>query len=256
MTPTDMTRKDIAPKDMAPKDMAPIRFDRSAPLARQLYELLFRQICNFELAPFQMLSEASLSEQLGVSRTPAREALARLAEQGLVDVLPQRGTRVAPLRLSDLEKSQFIREALELAILRCTMQLPDRSRLVRQLRDEVTLQRAYIQVDDIGRFYASDDAFHRHIARFAGRDAVMEDLARFKVHMDRFRRLMVSGVEDLGQVLIQHQGLVDAIAAGDAGLAEARLLEHLRRIFSFIGEARSRFPQHFDGTGPLARTGE
>ncbi len=234
----------------------PMRYDRSAPLARQLYEVLFRRICTFDLPPLRMLSEASLSEELGVSRTPAREALARLAEQGLVDVLPQRGTRVAPLRMADLEKSQFIREALELAILRRTMETPDRAPLVRRLRDEVTLQRAYIQVGDIDRFYASDEVFHRHIASFVGRDAVMDDLARFKVHMDRFRRLMVAGVEDLGMVITQHDRIVDAIEAGDAALAEARLLEHLRRIFAFIGQAQARFPHYFDGAADQSGVGE
>jgi DNA-binding GntR family transcriptional regulator len=228
-------------------DLAPPRYDRSAPLARQLYELLFQRICNFDLEPFRMLSESSISEELGVSRTPAREALARLAEQGLVDVLPQRGTRVAPLRRSDLEKSQFLREALEVAILRRAMALPDRAPLVRRLRDEVTLQRAYLSVDDIARFYASDEAFHAHIADFAGCGGVMDEIRRVKVHMDRFRHLMVSGVEDLGVVIDQHEGIVDAVAAGDAALVEARMLEHLRRIFAFLPQARARFPQHFEG---------
>jgi DNA-binding GntR family transcriptional regulator len=194
-----------------------------------------------------MLSESSISEELGVSRTPAREALARLAEQGLVDVLPQRGTRVAPLRLSDLEKSQFLREALEVAILRRAMDRPDRGSLVRRLGDEVTLQRAYLSVNDIARFYASDEAFHRHIAEFAGCGAVTDDIRRAKVHMDRFRHLMVSGVEDLGVVVDQHAAIAGAIAAGDAGLAEARMLQHLRRIFGFLDQARARFPQHFEG---------
>lgn len=228
-------------------------FDRSSPLARQLYELLFQRICNFELEPLRMLSEASLSEELGVSRTPAREALARLAEQGLVDVLPQRGTRVAPLRLADLEKSQFMREALEVAILHRAVAQSDRTILGRRLRDEVTLQRAYIQVADVDRFYASDEAFHRHIASAADCQAVMDEVARVKVHMDRFRRLMVSGVEDLGAVIEQHEGIAEAIELGDAELAEERMLEHLRRIFSFLENARARFPDYFEATPSQAR---
>lgn len=222
------------------------RHDRSVPLARQIYDELFDRICRFELKPFQMLSEASISESLGVSRTPAREALARLAEHGLVDVLPQRGTRVAPLRLSDLETSQFMREALELAILRRAMEHPDRAPLVARLRDEVTLQRAYVAVRDKARFYASDEAFHRHVAIFSGCGPVTQEVGRLKLHMDRFRHLMVSGVEDLPRVVEQHEGIAEAIGDGNPDVAEERMRAHLRRIFAFIGEARERFPEHFE----------
>jgi DNA-binding GntR family transcriptional regulator len=70
--------------------------DPRQPLARQLYQLLLERICRFELEPGRLISEASLSATLGVSRTPVREAMARLAEQGLVEVMPQRGSRVLP----------------------------------------------------------------------------------------------------------------------------------------------------------------
>lgn len=227
----------------------PFRPERAGSLAQQLYDLLLDRICRFELEPNQKLSEAALSDSLGVSRTPAREALARLAEQGLVDILPQRGTRVAPLRLADLEKSQFMREALELAVLRRAMEQPDRATLVARLQDEITLQRAYVAVRDKAQFYASDDRFHGIIAEGAGLAAVMPELARVKLQMDRFRQLMIAGVEDLPVVIAQHEGIVAAIAAGDAALAEDRMRDHLRRIFAYVDEARARFPQYFEETG-------
>ena len=118
------------------------RPERANSLSQQLYDLLLDRICRFELKPNQRLSEATLSEQLGVSRTPAREALARLAEQGLVDILPQRASRVAPLRLEELETSQFMREALELALLRRAMERGASAELAARLVDEITLQRA------------------------------------------------------------------------------------------------------------------
>lgn len=228
---------------------APFRADRSAPLARQLYDVLLDRICRFELQPFQMLSEAALSDSLGVSRTPAREALARLAAQGLVDVLPQRGSRVAPLRLSDLQKSQFMREALELAILRRAMEAGDRAALVRRLGDEITLQRAYVAVRDKAQFQVSDDRFHHHIAIFAGCAPVIDEIARLKLHMDRFRHLMVAGVEDLAVVIDQHDAILAAIAAGDAAQAEDRMRAHLRRIFAFLDQARAGFPHYFEDAG-------
>jgi len=183
---------------------------------------------------------------LGVSRTPAREALARLAEQELVDVLPQRGSRVAPLRMQDLEKSQFMREALELAILRRAMETADCAELAARLRDEITLQRAYVSVRNKAEFYLSDDRFHHLIAGFAGRASVVPELTRVKLHMDRFRQLMVAGVEDLPVVIGQHEEIADAIEARDVTAAEDRMRWHLRRIFTYLDEARARFPEYFE----------
>lgn len=222
------------------------RPERSASLSQQLYELLLDRILRFDLLPNQRLSEATLAESLGVSRTPTREALARLAEQGLIDVLPQRGTHVAPLRLADLESSQFMREALELAILRRAMDRSSTGDLAARLDDEITLQHAFVRVRDKAQFSASDDRFHGHIAEAAGLAPVQAELARVKLHMDRFRHLMVAGVEDLPVVVAQHEEIRDAIAAGDAAAAVARLRDHLRRIFAYVGEARRRFPGYFE----------
>lgn len=224
--------------------------DPRQPLARQLYQLLLERICRFELEPGRLISEASLSATLGVSRTPVREAMARLAEQGLVEVLPQRGSRVQPLRRSDLEKSQFMREALETAMLRKVMAIADRHLLLMQLDREITLQRTYLQVGDLERFYQSDEDFHRHIALFAGCGPVIEEIARVKVHMDRFRQLTVASVEDLAMVIAQHQAIRDSIAGSDGMAAEACLQQHLRRIFSFLEQAQALFPHYFAESKP------
>lgn len=234
--------------------MQPVRphvSNTELPLAKQVYNELLNRILTFELKPFERLSEASVSELLGVSRTPAREALARLADKNFIDVLPQRGSWVAPLRVSDLERSQFMREALELALLRRAMTLPDRSQLTTRLRKEITLQRTYIKFDDSQSFYASDEAFHGLIAEFAGRSDVLSEIRRLKDHMDRFRHMMVSGVENLSVVIDQHEQIANAIEAGDPQLAEAEMLNHLRRIFSYLEEARANYPEYFEAEDGL-----
>ena len=87
-------------------------------MASQVYEHLMERILDMELEPFRELSEARLAAEFGISRTPVREALARLARRGLVDILPQRGTRVSPLSVDRIAKSRFIREALERPLAR------------------------------------------------------------------------------------------------------------------------------------------
>lgn len=227
--------------------------DRPLPLARQVYDDLHERILRFELKPYQVLSEASVSEMLGVSRTPAREALTKLAENRFVDVVPQRGSQVAPLRTEDLDRSQFMREALEVALLRRAMSSENGAGLVKGLRKEITLQRTFVTFEDTESFYASDEAFHGLIADYAKQPSVLPEILRLKDHMDRFRHLMVSGVEDLDKIIKQHVAIADAIEQGDAALAEQRMIKHLRRIFDYIVEARERFPEYFEHDEKSAR---
>ena len=227
--------------------------NRSMPLARQVYDDLHQNILRFELKPYQVLSEASVSEMLGVSRTPAREALTKLAENRFVDVVPQRGSQVAPLRTEDLNRSQFMREALEVALLRRAMSSGNEAGLVKGLRKEITLQRTYVTFEDTESFYASDEAFHGLITEYAKQPSVLPEILRLKDHMDRFRHLMVSGVEDLDTIIKQHVAIADAIEKGDAARAEQRMIKHLRRIFDYISEARERFPEYFEHDEKPAR---
>ncbi|MGY0399673.1 MAG: GntR family transcriptional regulator [Ostreibacterium sp.] len=222
------------------------KIENAIPLTQQVYDILYQRICHFDLKPFQMLSESFISENLGISRTPAREALAKLAERGLVEILPQRGTRVAPLRMADLIKSQFMREALEVALLRRAIASPDSDILVKKMRTEIILQKTYIDINNIDMFYQSDEEFHGLIAHFAQLYEVLPEIRRIKYHMDRFRHLVVSSVEDLSIVVTQHTDIVDAIEEKNYDVAEICMLKHLRRIFIFINAVRHQFPEYFE----------
>lgn len=224
----------------------PVHVGADQGLSRQVYAALREQILHFERKPLEPVSEQALAAALGVSRTPVREALARLGELGFVDIVPQSGSRISPLRLSDLEKSQFLREALELALLGRAMDRGDRAELLRRLRTEISVQRAFVEGGDAARFYASDEQFHAAIADAAGMPDVLPEMARAKMHMDRFRHLMLSGIESLPTVLSQHQAIVEAIAADDAHRAVAAMQTHLRRILAFVDKARAAHPDFFE----------
>jgi GntR family transcriptional regulator, rspAB operon transcriptional repressor len=237
-------------------------------LSRQIYDLLREQISTFIRKPYEQVSEQAIASELGVSRTPVREALARLSELGFVDIFPQSGTIIAPLRLPDLEKSQFLREALELALLRRAMAGPgvrDLARklrpasfarqppveacvrdLARMLRLEVAVQKTLVEVRDSIRFYAADEAFHAQIATHAGLAPVLQEMARAKTHMDRFRHLMLSGIDSLPIILDQHIAIVEGIESGRIARAESAMQTHLRRILDFVGHARAAHPEYFE----------
>ena len=217
----------------------------------RVYLAMRDQIVGLELEPLSMISEKRISEEMGVSRTPVREALARLAAHNLVDIYPQRGTFVSPFRRPDLERSQFLREALEVALVQRVIELPDRAELVKRLRAEVELQETFASILDEQRFFQSDEDFHRLISNYAGLPGLWEEIQRSKVHMDRCRHLALASVEkDIKAITTQHIAIVDAVEAGDAVAAPAAMSIHLRRIFNTVDKVMELNPQYFEGKFP------
>lgn len=226
--------------------------DPAAPLARRIFDVLHHRILTFDLKPGQQLNELALCREFDVSRAPVREALQRLAERRLVDIRPQRGTLVAPIRIEDLERAQFMREAVEVALAKRAVERPDRLALCTSLRNEIRVQSVFREVGERERFYASDERFHRLIAEFVNLGHVQAEMERIKMPMDRFRMLVIGGIEDIPTVIRQHEDIVDALERGDAALAEARILRHLRRVFDYLPTIVERFPEYFEtSTGGL-----
>jgi DNA-binding GntR family transcriptional regulator len=215
-------------------------------VAARTFDVLLDQILTFRLKPYELVSEKGMSEALGVSRTPVREALARLARLRLIDIYPQRGSLVAPLRISDLQKSQFLREALEVGLVVRAVESPHRLELVHLLKNELAVQETLAEISDDRRFYKSDETFHQIIATRAGFPGIWADISAAKLHMDRFRYLSFPRVDNMTVVLGQHQAIVAAIEHGDRHEAEEAMRHHLRRVFSVIAAVQERYPDYFD----------
>jgi DNA-binding GntR family transcriptional regulator len=227
----------------------PIRLTRSGPsMSEQVYETILAKILKLELKPRQQLSEAQFAKDLGVSRTPVREAFQKLAALGFLDVVPQRGTVVAPMRASAFRKSQFMREAFELALVRRTVELDDNRALCRALQHELKLQEVHSEFGDEDAFYASDEAFHEAIATGCGMPELWPEVQRVKIHMDRFRYALRSQ-RDIRTVLEQHRAIVEAICARDEAAALDAMTRHLRRANHLLDEAVELHPEYFDLEG-------
>jgi DNA-binding GntR family transcriptional regulator len=226
-----------------------IRLSRAGPpMSEQVYDAILSKILKLELAPRQQLSEAQLARDLGVSRTPVREAVQKLAALGFLDVVPQRGTIVAPMRASAFRKSQFMREAFELALVRRAVELEDNSALCRALRHEIKLQEVHSEFGDEDAFYESDEAFHEAIATSCGLPEIWPEVQRVKMHMDRFRYALRSQ-RDIRTILEQHRAIAEAICARDEAAALDAMTRHLRRANHLIDEAVERHPDYFDLQG-------
>ncbi|WP_142057800.1 GntR family transcriptional regulator [Pseudonocardia kunmingensis] len=208
---------------------------------RTVYETLRREVLTLELPPGAALSENELAARLGVSRTPVRESLILLAEEGLVQVFPQVGSfvsRVDPARVAD---AQFLREAVELASLEDLPAHLDPD-LVRELRENLSAQR---RPDlDVEEFFVLDEAFHHALLRLSGHGNAWTTVVAAKGHLDRARRLGLQATAPPA-FTDQHVEILDAVLAGDVVAARTAMRAHLRAVFDDVEQIRERAPELF-----------
>lgn len=232
------------PRGAAP--LARLRGPGDAPRSARtvVLEQLRRRITSLDLLPGAPLSENELAVQLGVSRTPVRESLIVLVEEGLVSVVPQVGTFVSPLRTGDIATAQFVREALELASLgEAVERLVDAD--VDDLRALLGEQRRAAAGEDHGAFFALDEAFHARLMAVSDHAAAWRAVRQAKAHLDRARRLSLPLPRQLDVLVDQHEAVVDALAARDLDAGAAALRTHLRKVFDDVALVREQHPGFF-----------
>jgi len=207
--------------------------DRHRSATDQVHAALRRAIIEVRLAPGSPISENSICRQFAVSRTPVRAAIQRLSEEGLVDVYPQVGSFVAPIRLAGLQDSHFVRRSLETALLREVVPLwtPEMSQTMRNVVSE---QERFIAAGDGDGFFRADEEFHHLLGTFAGREGVWQAVLSAKVSLTRFHRSWQTA-ERLPDVITEHLAIVDALDRGDGAAAERALATHLDMIFVIFG---------------------
>ena len=224
--------------------MAAVRDSRTT--RARVYETLRRQVVTLELPPGAALSENELSATLGVSRTPVREALILLAEEGLVQVFPQVGSfvsRVDPRRVAD---AQFIREAVELAALADLPAHLDPD-LVRELQDNVERQRR--PGLDARAFFDLDELFHASLLQLSGHGNAWPVVQRAKAHLDRARQLGLEEAHVQESRVSEHEEVLRAVLDGRQEEAVDLLRTHLRAVLADVDRVREESPHLFhDGT--------
>ncbi len=239
-----MARQAVINGDKLPAINLNAKIDRRLPTTPQIYGALRDGIIRLEIEVGQTLSENEVASQLGVSRTPVREAFIKLAETGLIEILPQRGTFVVEISARAVRDAQFIRESLELGVVReaCQQRRPG---LIAALRDLIAVQKLAAEDTDFDRFLIHDEAFHRTMAIGVGRERAWRVIEREKGHMDRVRYLSLPTASPFFLLIGQHERIVDAIEAQDTQKAEAALRQHLSEILKVLEKFKTEMPQIF-----------
>lgn len=220
-------------------------FEPARSIGNRLYARLYDDILTGRLRPGQALSETRLSAQHGISRTPVREVFQRLVKDGLLRVVPQVGSFVAPINLAAVADSQFIREALEChAVARAAERASEKE--LRALRRHILRQAQSVASSDQAGFFALDEAMHQTIVAMAGHPSAWALITSVKAQLDRVRHLSLEDSEWLAMIFRQHEEIVAHIAAHDAGAAERAMQQHLRTVFAAIEHIAERHAAFFE----------
>jgi len=209
----------------------------------RVYDELVSAIRELRIPPGASLSETDLAEQLHVSRTPLREAIARLVDNGLVSVVPQVGTRVERIRLHDVEEARFVRESLEVAAFEVACARPERD--VRVLRDLLDEQRRSHRRGDVDAFFVADEALHEQIFTLSGYPGAWTAMQPMKLQLDRLRRLSLPDRATVDALITEHTAIVDALEAGDVDGGSAEIRRHARRVQAYGPKLREQHPELF-----------
>ncbi len=243
------TRRRRSP-NAPPSGHAAFAVQTGATIADTVYRRLRQDIVSMALVPGTPISEKEVAAEENVSRTPVREAVLRLAEERLVEVVPKSGTYVARIPLSALPEAIVARRALEGVTVRAAARHAIPSQ-VTGLIALVQRQEEAAQRGALVEFHKADEDFHAEIARIGRYPGIWDLIQQVKVQIDRYRRLTLPQEGRMDMVAGEHMAVVRAIEAHDEDLAAARMEEHLGKLQLDISVFRDMWPDYFVHDLPL-----
>ncbi|MDR0489209.1 MAG: GntR family transcriptional regulator [Propionibacteriaceae bacterium] len=211
---------------------------------QRAYKALLEQIVHLNLPPGHALRESELSATLDMSRTPIREALILLAEDGFVRIFPQIGSFVSRVDPQKVANAQFLRQAVEVASL-ADIVYPLNEETVGLLRENLDHQDQVAQAQDLTTFINLDEDFHHKLLDLAGHGTAWTALASAKSHLDRARMLTLRAHTNLVELASEHRGIFNAVVDGKIEKSKDLLTVHLSAIFAIISEIQDHSPELF-----------
>ncbi|MGQ0564337.1 MAG: GntR family transcriptional regulator [Gemmobacter sp.] len=209
------------------------KIDAALPKTAQVYGIMRAAIVNLHLAPGSNVNEKLICDQLGISRTPLREAILQLQSENLVSVVPNSGTYVSKIDLQSVFDGQLVREALELKVVRLAAGRMT-PQFERALDFNIHQQKRMATDQDYDGFYALDEAFHAMICGFGASAHIWKIINGAKAQLDRVRRMSYPLVSHLDTVLTEHVAVVDGLKQRDPDAAAAAMKVHVDRVFTMI----------------------
>jgi len=247
--PTQTVDSQGAPNAPTPIPLPDVPFpalDEDQPTAQQIHAALKSAILSMALPPGTRVSEAETGSRFGASRTPVREAMTWLRDEGLIVTLPSRGNYVTALSEDGIRSAQFIREALEIAavvrICETGLSPEDDARL----SVAITAQRNAISFNDAAAFHAADDAFHAALAGATGLPRVRTLVVREKTALDRLRALRLNDMDHLATLEDEHRRILNGLRKGRVDRAQRVMQRHLSSVLDVLEELKATHGAYFE----------
>ncbi len=206
--------------------LLPIKLDSYKPLREVVSETLREAIVSGILEPGERLMEIQLAEELGVSRTPVREAIRKLELEGFVIMVPRRGTYVADLSIKDINEVYEIRTALDVLAAGLAAERITEEELEQLERLLVEIGEA-IEKDDLQKIIDIDSQFHDVLYRASRNDRLVGIINNLREQFTRFRTISIQYPGRLKSTLVEHGRLIEAIAQRNVELAQQMAREHM-----------------------------
>ena len=213
------------------------------PLREIVYEELKRQIMVGEIAPGTRMMEVELAEEMGVSRTPVREAIRKLEKEGLVTIEPRRGAYASDISAKDMVDILEVRQDLEgMAAGIAAQKITDEGRI--ELENIARKYKDSVDREDIEEIIKNDEAFHKYIVSLSGNKTLIKMVSQVQELALRFRYIYYEDFSRFKNQPSEHQAIVDAIAGGDVAGARKYAEEHLAGLKDFVRREGTKLSKH------------
>ena len=206
--------------------------------------VLKENIVMLELEPGSRISENELASEIGVSRTPIREALIELSKSKIVKIYPQKGSYVSLIDWELVEEALFMRLTLEKAVVRLACQGIEEEK-IQELEKNVKLQKFYIDNNEAGELLELDNQFHKELFAITNKIHIYRLMSVMMLHFDRLRTLRTKAV-DQRYVIEDHLKILEAIRNKRPLEGEQVMERHLTRYIIDEKIVKEKYPQYFE----------
>jgi DNA-binding GntR family transcriptional regulator len=211
---------------------------------RRVQDILRDAIVNLAFLPGEPMRKDAICERLGVSRFPVSEALGRLAEEGFVEITPQRGTRVSRIDIGACRVAMFLRRAIEGEAMRVIAPRVD-DRLVERIETLLRQQDLAVRQSNSADFFRHDQAFHDQLLSELGYRRVTAVVGSARSKLDRTREFLMRASDEQLQGYLDHVAIANALKRRDADAAQRAMTHHLDRFMQAIEVGAAENPQIF-----------
>ena len=211
---------------MSREKLSPIRLEGYQPLRDMVFDVLMSAIMQGQLSPGERLLEVQLADEMGVSRTPVREAIRRLELEGFVVMVPRKGAYVAGLSINDVEEVYEIRTVLETLAVRLAAQRMQPADYA-QLDDLSEKMRATWQEGNVDNWVSLDASFHELLYKFSRNERLVAMMNNIMEQLSRYRIISLANVEVRHNSLSEHQELIEALKRRDSEAAATAVAMHI-----------------------------